>query len=154
MPRDQNTTLLPSRIRSSMNSCVKWPKTKATPCSKKIPHYIVGDSAYALQQFLLTPYDNSKPNTAEDIFNYHLSSSRINIECTFGDIDARWGIFWRPLKFPHQQHKFIMDLCTRLHNFIIEQSQINGKDPDADRACFSQECLAFLTTNPEERNIR
>ena len=76
---------------------------------QKIPYYIIGDSVYALQQFLLTPYDNAKPNTAEDIFNYHLLSSRINVECTFGDIDVCWGIFWRPLKFPLQQHKFIID---------------------------------------------
>ena len=76
---------------------------------EKIPYYMIGDSAYALWQFLLTPYDNAKPNTAEDIFNYHLLSSRINVECTFGDIDVCWGIFWRPLKFPLQQHKFIID---------------------------------------------
>ena len=52
--------------------------------------YIVGDSAYALRNYLLTPYDNAGPGTAEDTFNFYQSSCRIWVECCFGEIDRRW----------------------------------------------------------------
>ena len=108
-----------------------------------LPFYLIGDSAYAIRQFLFTPYDNAKTGSPEDIYNYHHSSSRIIVECAFGDIDARWEIFWRPLKFPLCHHKFIIDACMRLHNFILEQLTVLGGDPNTDREYFSKECLAF-----------
>ena len=54
---------------------------------------LIGDSAYSLRPYLPTPYDGAKPKTQEDVFNYHLSACNIYVECTFGDIYARWGIF-------------------------------------------------------------
>ena len=60
--------------------------------------YIVGDSAYALRSYLLTPFDNAEPGTPEDTFNFYQSSCRIWVECAFGEIDRRWGIFWKRLE--------------------------------------------------------
>ena len=51
--------------------------------------YLVGDSAYALSPYLLCPYDNTQVDSAEDTFNYFLSSSRIYVECCFGEVDRR-----------------------------------------------------------------
>ena len=48
---------------------------------------LVGDSAYSIRSFLLVPYDNAKPYSKEDNFNYFLSSCRIYVECAFGEID-------------------------------------------------------------------
>ena len=59
--------------------------------------YLVGDSAYAIRLYLLVPYDNARPGSKEDSFNFFLSSKRIYVECAFGEIDRRWGIFWKPL---------------------------------------------------------
>ena len=56
--------------------------------------YLIGDSAYSLKSFLITPYDNAKPSTPEDSFNFYHSSCRIYVECAFGEIDMHWGIFW------------------------------------------------------------
>jgi DDE superfamily endonuclease len=57
---------------------------------------IVGDTAYNLPSFLLTPYDSDDlkddPHHAKDAFNYSLSSCRIFIECAFGELVIRWGI--------------------------------------------------------------
>ena len=82
--------------------------------------YIVGDSAYSLRSYLLTPYDNTQSNTKEDNFNYYQSSARISVECTFGEVDRRWGVLWRPLKGLLSNHKNTIDACLRLHNFIID----------------------------------
>ena len=55
--------------------------------------YFVGDSAYALKSFLLTPYDNVMHRSHEDNYNFFYSSSRITVECAFGEVDLRWDIF-------------------------------------------------------------
>ena len=93
--------------------------------------YIVGDSAYALRGFMLCPYDNTKPCSQEDSFNYFLSSQRIYVECAFGEIDRRWGVFWRPLAGTLAEHRFTIDACFRLHNLIVDfrEGMINeGED--------------------------
>eukprot|EP00956_Cyclotella_meneghiniana_P038219 scaffold150376_cov62-Cyclotella_meneghiniana.AAC.3 len=51
--------------------------------------YFIGDSAYALKAFLLTPYDNVLHGSAQDNFNYFHSSARIAVECAFGEIELR-----------------------------------------------------------------
>ena len=82
--------------------------------------YLVGDSAYSLRGFLLCPYDNATSGSAEDSFNYFLSSQRIYVECAFGEVDRRFGIFWRPLEGSLHNHQFTIDACLRLHNFIVD----------------------------------
>lgn len=115
-----------------------------------IPFYVIGDSAYSLRPFLMVPFDNALPHSAEDTFNFILSSSRINVECAFGEIDARWGIFWRPLKFDLDKQRNIIDASFRLHNFILDHKERNNVAQDDDMDLFSKQCLSFVTTHPEE----
>ena len=56
-------------------------------------YYLLGDSAYALESFILVPHGSLSPKTAEDDFNFYHSSACITVECVFGEIDLRWGIF-------------------------------------------------------------
>ena len=51
--------------------------------------FFVGDSAYSLGSYLMTPYDNPGTKTSKDNFNSFLSSCRIYIECCFGEVDRR-----------------------------------------------------------------
>ena len=67
--------------------------------------YLVGDSAYALRNYLMIPYNNTAPGTAEDTFNFYQSSCRIWVECAFGEIDRRWGIFLKRLEGHLRNHK-------------------------------------------------
>ena len=52
--------------------------------------YLLGDSAYNLTPFLLVPYstDDVRKDASDmcDAFNFYLSSSRIFIECAFGEL--------------------------------------------------------------------
>ena len=57
--------------------------------------FILGDSAYSIESFLIPPFPLAKPNTPEDDFNFYHSSARITVKCAFGEIDLRWGIFWK-----------------------------------------------------------
>jgi hypothetical protein len=46
--------------------------------------FLVGDSAYSLESFLLIPYSQAAPQSDEDAYNFWQSNSRIRIECCFG----------------------------------------------------------------------
>jgi hypothetical protein len=96
----------------------------------EIPFYLIGDSAFGNRTFLQAPFDNAKPKTPQDVFNYIHSSCRIYVECAFGEIDSRWGIFWRPLRFKICDHKFIIDGAMRLHNFIIDHGDTEWGERD------------------------
>jgi hypothetical protein len=41
--------------------------------------------------------DDFSSAAAKDSFNFWQSHARIKIECVFGEMSARWGVFWRPL---------------------------------------------------------
>ena len=94
--------------------------------------YIVGDSAYALRPYLLVPYDNALAKSSNDVFNYYLSRNRIYVECAFGEIDRRWGFFWRPLEGRLSNHKITIDAALRLHNFIVSERLDDEEEDDDD----------------------
>jgi DDE superfamily endonuclease len=59
--------------------------------------FLVGDAAYNLSPFLITPYEvdelEQDVDGMKDSFNYHLSSCRIFIECAFGELVVmRWDV--------------------------------------------------------------
>lgn len=100
--------------------------------------FIAGDSAYSLTPYLVVPYDTAHvkedPTHARDAFNFYLSSCRIHIECAFGELVMRWGIFWRTLLFKDlKKNCEIVQAAMLLQNFIIE----NRGNGIADGAYFS-----------------
>jgi DDE superfamily endonuclease len=98
--------------------------------------FIAGDTAYNLTSFLVTPYETdeigSDSDHMKDSFNYHLSSCRIYIECAFGELVMRWGIFWRTLAFDLKKSTKIVQVTMLLHNFIIDRRE----NQSIDRAYF------------------
>jgi hypothetical protein len=123
----KNTNLYKYLMQNSVSLCNKG-------------YYFIGDSAYALKSFLLTPYDNAFHGTPEDNYNYFHSSSRISVECTFGEVDLRWGIFWKPLKYSLKTNCKIIDACLRLHNFIVDQRGTSLAMDTVDKSVFDDEC--------------
>ena len=114
-------------------------------------YFFIGDSAYGLTSFLLTPYDNAVHSTAEDDYNYFHSSSRISVECAFGEIDLRWGIFWKPLKFSLDMNCRVIDACMRLHNFIVENRGDSAYSMDAvDSDIFNDDARRYFAVHPNE----
>jgi hypothetical protein len=110
-------------------------------------YYFIGDSAYALKSFLLTPYDNAMHGTTEDNYNFFHSSSRISVECAFGEIDLRWGILWKELEYSLELNCTVIDVCMRLHNFIVEYRNSDRMDV-LDRDVFNDDCRRFFAINP------
>jgi hypothetical protein len=64
---------------------------------------------------------------AKDTFNYYLSSQRQCVERTFGILQARWGILWRPVKTDFKNVKFLLLALCRLHNFIMRDAKMATK---------------------------
>lgn len=73
---------------------------------------LIGDAAYPLRSFLMTP-------TADDDVNFYLSQSRIAVECCIGMLVNRFGVFWRKLRFELHFVGDIIIACAILHNLII-----------------------------------
>jgi len=113
-------------------------------------YYFIGDSAYSLKSFLLTPYDNAVHGTSEDNYNFFHSSCRISVECCFGEVDLRWGILWRDLNYSLDVNCKIIDACMRLHNFIVEHRH-EDESPfreSLDFEIFDDDCRRFYAVNP------
>jgi hypothetical protein len=112
--------------------------------------YFIGDSAYSLKSFLLTPYDNTRHATPEDNYNFFHSSSRIVVECAFGEIDLRWGILWSKLRFSLKNNCRIIDACLRLHNYIVDFRERTSIDESGyERDIFDDDCRRFLAGNSD-----
>ena len=56
-------------------------------------YFILADSAYAIESFIIPPYPLAKSKSAEDNFNFFHSSARITVECAFGEIDLRLSFY-------------------------------------------------------------
>lgn len=108
--------------------------------------YLLGDSAYNLTPFILVPYstDEVRNDTSGmcDAYNFYLSSSRILIECAFGELVMRWGILWRTLQFDLAKCQRIVQVCMLLHNFIKDEAD---KDEDGD-------LMASMDFRPSDHN--
>jgi hypothetical protein len=114
-----------SRLYSLLTQKASWLEGKG--------YYMVGDSAYNITPFLLVPFSTDEvrqdPSGMFDAFNFFLSSSRIYIECAFGELVFRWGILWRTLNFNLVKSQKIVQVCMLLHNHIKDQQD---KDLDVD----------------------
>jgi len=74
-------------------------------------------------------------------------------DCSFGEIDRRWGIFWKPLQGQLRNHKYIIDSALRLHNFIVDyREEIGGTSTTMEKRFEREELNVasddFLMENP------
>lgn len=112
--------------------------------------YLLGDSAYAIESFILPPYPLVKPQSPEDSFNFYHSSARITVECAFGEIDLRWGVFWKRLTGAVDNSFIIIEGAMRLHNFLIDYRQDNVNEIRND---LNADMTNFMSTNDDIGNM-
>ena len=85
--------------------------------------FIIGDSTYCIESFLLLPYDNNSPRTPEDDFNFYHSSPRITVECAFGEIDIRF--FLKRLNCNLEHATIIIEGSMIIHNYLVNYRERN-----------------------------
>ena len=84
------------------------------------PFWIAGDAAYRAGVFMVVPWPGRNLEKWKDSFNFWHSNARITIECAFGILTSRWGIFWRPLNCSIVLATRIVYACMILHNMCID----------------------------------
>jgi hypothetical protein len=82
--------------------------------------YFVADDAYTSSEQMLVPYGGRGISEAKDAFNYFQSSLRIEVECTLGALQARWGVLWRPLRTSLSFSSKVVMACACLHNICVD----------------------------------
>ena len=55
-----------------------------------IEYQLIGDGAFTLSRGLMKPYPFEEATDAQEYFNFKLSSSRMVIECFFGQLISRF----------------------------------------------------------------
>ena len=81
--------------------------------------FILGDSSYALESFIIPPFDLPNSKIPEDAFSFYHSNAHITVECAFGDIDIQWEIFWKRLKCSMEHAILITEGTLHLHNVLV-----------------------------------
>jgi len=73
------------------------------------------------------------------------------VECAFGEIDMRWGVFWRPLQFSLEHNVKVIDACLRL-NLVVEFRMRNDDENEAlqkkDLEEFEQDATNIMYDDP------
>ena len=105
--------------------------------------FIIGDYAYCIESFLIPPYDNAFPKTSDDDFNFFHSSARITVECVFGEIDMRWGIFRKRLNCKLEHAAIIIEGAMRLHNYLVDyrEKHLEVNELATDMVVFHEDLL-------------
>lgn len=93
-----------------------------------LPYVIVGDEAFGLTNFLLTPYSGHNLTPKKRIFNYRLTLARRYVECTFGLLSNKWRIFHRALNTSVDFSDDIIKACCVLHNFVRDRDGFRLED--------------------------
>ncbi|KAJ8334056.1 hypothetical protein SKAU_G00413750 [Synaphobranchus kaupii] len=85
-----------------------------------VPHVIVGDEAFPLQNNLMRPYLGRQLDEPRRIFNYRLSRARRVVENSFGILASKCEVYQRRIKLqPHNIDKVIKATCV-LHIYLIK----------------------------------
>lgn len=84
-------------------------------------YYLLGDAAYPVRPYLITPYrDYGNLTESHKVFNQKLSTTRVKIENSFGILKQRFRQLIRlDFKSVRKSSLFIISCCV-LHNFCIE----------------------------------
>ena len=80
----------------------------------KRPFFLNGDNAFTSTNSMVTPMNDSD-------FDFYQSSNRMAIECAFGMLVRRWGVFWRPLEVAFDRRTPLVGAAMRLHNYCIDR---------------------------------
>jgi DDE superfamily endonuclease len=102
---------------------VAFERTSLPELMKAFPvgAYLVGDAAYSVSEKMIVPFTGTqRTNPCNDAHNFYLSQLRIRIEMAFGLMTNKWRILRAPLQTGLAKSSEVLECCSRLHNFCID----------------------------------
>ena len=85
---------------------------------RPIPYFIIGHSAFALNEWMMKPFAAAPLEQDERVFNYRLSRARRCVDKDFGILANRWGCLLTTLRQEPQNLETIVNACSTLHNML------------------------------------
>lgn len=86
--------------------------------------WLIGDSGYPLEPFLMTPFLNAEENSPESRYNYHHASARNCIERCIGLLKTRFRCLLkeRVARYNPAFVGSLVNTCAVLHNMCIDNN--------------------------------
>lgn len=90
-----------------------------------VPYYMVGDAAFPLTTYLMTPYSGRFIDEDRFVYNKRLSRARRIIENSFGILAARWRIYHTTIILEPTNADKVIKASLVLHNMLCEANKHN-----------------------------
>lgn len=86
-------------------------------CGSDVGYFILGDSAYPLQEWLLKPYpDTGRLTEGQELYNVRTSRARCVVEHAFGRLKGRWKCLSKRNDCNVNVVVDMVETCCTLHN--------------------------------------
>ena len=106
-----------SSLYTRVESGQLFPNSTRPIAGVDIPLVILGDAAYPLLPWLMTPFrDAGRLTSAQKCYNYKQSRARMVVENAFGRLKGRWRILLKRLDNRLDAVPHIIMTCATLHN--------------------------------------
>ncbi|XP_077088405.1 uncharacterized protein LOC143740226 [Siphateles boraxobius] len=100
-----------------------------------VAYYILGDSAYPLQNWLLKPFtDTGRLTVEQQIYNKKICRARVVVENAFGRLKGRWRCLMKRNDCDVTIVKSMILTCCALHNLCESHGEDYDDDWDAPAA--------------------
>lgn len=113
----KNTTLYKKLQNHALN--IPNPCALQIPYVVRVPYMILGDKAFALNDYTMTPFaGNPDSGSPERVFNYRHSRARRVVENAFGILSAVFRVLRKPMLLQPDVAAKVTMTTIYLHNFL------------------------------------
>lgn len=117
-----------------------------------MPHVLLGDEGFALETYIMRPYDKRSAMTNDDIktYNHYHNRARRISENAFGILVQKWRVFHRPIECEINTANSLVKSACCLHNFLRSKNIVTL---DECRT-FEHSTISLSAVTPLGTNIR
>lgn len=113
----KNTNLYKKLEKKELN--IPPPEILQIPYKLAVPYFILGDKAFALNEYTLKPFEGTpERGSMERIFNYRLSRARRVVENAFGILSSVFRVLRKPLLLEPEKATKVVLATICLYNYL------------------------------------
>lgn len=103
---------------------------------------------------LMKPYPLKSATTEQQIFNKRLSRARSTVECAFGMLSSKFGVYQKAISVSPEKATKITAACCYLHNYLIEKVSQIYQTPISDSQNLQLQGFQGTTNRNANRNAK